>query len=88
MQWQLSGELIVMAVLGGMGTLLGPVVGAAALLIIEELLSSFDVRLPWGLSAFIHDHWMALLGLFIVGVVLTLKQGLYGYIAARPRTMV
>jgi len=85
MQWQVSGELIVMAVLGGMGTLLGPVVGAAALLVIEEWLSSFDVRLPWGLSSFIHDHWMALLGLFIVGVVLTLKQGLYGYLAARSR---
>ena len=88
MQWQLSGELIVMAVLGGMGTLLGPVVGAAALLVIEELLSSFDLPLPWGVGAFIHDHWMALLGLFIVGVVLTLKQGLYGYIAARPRRTV
>ena len=85
MQWQVSGELIVMAVLGGMGTLLGPVVGAAALLVIEEWLSSFDVHLPWGLSSFIHDHWMALLGLFIVGVVLTLKQGLYGYVAARSR---
>ena len=85
MQWQVSGELIVMAVLGGMGTLFGPVVGAAALLVIEEWLSSFDVRLPWGLSGFIHDHWMALLGLFIVGVVLTLKQGLYGYVAARSR---
>ena len=85
MQWQVSGELIVMAVLGGMGTLLGPVVGAAALLVIEEWLSSFDVHLPWGLSSFIHDHWMALLGLFIVGVVLTLKQGLYGFVAARSR---
>jgi branched-chain amino acid transport system permease protein len=85
MQWQVSGELIVMAVLGGMGTLLGPVVGAAALLVIEEWLSSFDVHLPWGISSFIHDHWMALLGLFIVGVVLTLKQGLYGYVAARSR---
>jgi branched-chain amino acid transport system permease protein len=83
MQWQVSGELIVMAVLGGMGTLLGPVIGAAALLMLEELLSSFDARLPWGITGFIHDHWMALLGLFIVAVVLTLKQGLYGYLAAR-----
>jgi branched-chain amino acid transport system permease protein len=85
MQWQVSGELIVMAVLGGMGTLLGPVVGAAALLCIEEVLSSFDKPLPWGLTAFIHDHWMALLGLFIVAVVLLLKQGLYGYLVARTR---
>src|SRR5690242_4545987 len=80
MQWQVSGELIVMTVLGGMGTLLGPVVGAAVLLLIEEWLSSFDARLPFGIGSFIHDHWMALLGLFIVAVTLSVKQGLYGHV--------
>ena len=82
MQWQVSGELIVMAVLGGMGTLLGPVAGAATLLVIEEVLSSLNLGLPWGIDAFIRDHWMAPLGLFIVLVVLTLKQGVYGHLAA------
>ncbi len=82
MQWQVSGELIVMAVLGGMGTLLGPVAGAATLLLIEEVLSSLNLGLPWGIDAFIRDHWMAPLGLFIVLVVLTLKQGVYGHLAA------
>ena len=37
MAWQTSGDLIVMIVLGGMGTLVGPVVGAVALLIFEEV---------------------------------------------------
>ncbi len=86
MQWTVSGELIVMIVLGGLRTLVGPLIGAAALIILEQLLSDFHLGLPWGLDAFIKDHWMALLGLFIVLVVLTMKQGLYGYLAARERT--
>ena len=83
MQWQMSGELIVMTVLGGMGTLIGPVVGAATLLLIEEALSSFNFNLPWGIDAFVRDHWMGLLGLFILFVVLTLNKGIYGYFVAR-----
>jgi branched-chain amino acid transport system permease protein len=84
MQWQVSGELIVMAVLGGAGTLLGPVAGAATLLVIEALLTSLNLGLPWGIDEFIRDHWMAPLGLFIVLVVLTLRQGIYGHLAATP----
>ena len=83
MQWQMSGELIVMTVLGGMGTLIGPLVGAATLLLIEEALSSFNFNLPWGIDAFVRDHWMGLLGLFILFVVLTLNKGIYGYFVAR-----
>src|SRR5262249_54767670 len=40
MHWTRSGDLIVMAVLGGMGTVLGPVLGAAGFLLLEESLSS------------------------------------------------
>jgi branched-chain amino acid transport system permease protein len=40
MHWTRSGDLIVMAVLGGMGTVFGPVIGAVALLVLEEALSS------------------------------------------------
>jgi branched-chain amino acid transport system permease protein len=39
MHWTRSGDLIVMAVLGGMGTVFGPVIGAVALLVLEEMLS-------------------------------------------------
>ena len=38
MFWTRSGDLIVMAVLGGMGTVFGPVIGAVALLVLEEAL--------------------------------------------------
>ncbi len=83
MQWTTSGELVVMAVLGGLGTLIGPVLGASIWLVLEELLSSFHLGLPWGLDAFIRSHWMFVLGAVIVVVSLTLKQGLYGYLVQR-----
>jgi branched-chain amino acid transport system permease protein len=38
MQWTRSGDLIVMVVLGGMGSVIGPVIGAVTLLVLEELL--------------------------------------------------
>lgn len=65
--WTVSGEIIVMVVLGGMGTVLGPLVGALTLLITEEILKA------------ITEHWMLILGPLIVLVVLTAKRGIYGY---------
>jgi branched-chain amino acid transport system permease protein len=82
MAWTVSGELIVMAVLGGLGTLVGPVLGAAALLLIEELLTSLKLGVPW-LDMIINQHWLALIGVFIVLVVLLLKRGLYGWLVVR-----
>jgi branched-chain amino acid transport system permease protein len=83
MQWTVSGELIVMVVLGGMGTLIGPVVGAAVLLILEEVLSSAKFGLPGNLDSLLSTHWLGLIGLFVLIVTLALKQGLYGYLAGR-----
>ena len=71
MAWQASGDLIVMIVLGGMGTVVGPVVGAVALLIFEEILAGWTT------------HWMIVLGPVIVLIVLTAKKGLYGYLVDR-----
>ena len=64
--WTLSGELIVIVMLGGMGTVLGPLVGALVLLLFEEWLASLTT------------HWMAPLGIGIVLVVVLAKQGIYG----------
>jgi branched-chain amino acid transport system permease protein len=66
--WTVSGELIVMVVLGGMGTVFGPLAGALVLLISEELLKALT------------DHWMMILGPLIVLVVLTARRGVYGYL--------
>lgn len=83
MQWQVSGELIVMAVLGGMGTVIGPLFGAAALLMLEELLGGMNLGLPFGLDAFVNKHLTVVVGIFIVLVALKLRNGLYGQLAAR-----
>ncbi len=85
MQWIVSGDLIVMIVFGGMATLIGPVVGSAAIVIIEEVFTGLRLGLPWGLDALVSAHWMALLGVLIIVVVQTLKQGLYGSLVARRR---
>jgi branched-chain amino acid transport system permease protein len=83
MSWAVSGDLIVMVVLGGIGTLMGPLVGAATWLVLEELLTSFRVPLPWGMDALVRDHWPAVFGVLIILVTLHLKQGLYGIVVRR-----
>jgi len=69
--WQASGDLIVMIVLGGMGTIVGPAAGAVALLVLEEILSGWTT------------HWMIVLGPLIVLIVLTAKKGFYGVLVER-----
>ena len=79
MQWQVSGDLIVMAVLGGMYTLVGPIVGATFFMLLEEWLSGLKTGWSVALDQWIGQHWLALIGVFIILIVLCLKQGLYGY---------
>jgi branched-chain amino acid transport system permease protein len=74
MQWTVSGEILVMVVLGGTGTLLGPVFGATALLLLEEFLSRYT------------EHWMLALGLILIFVVLFARRGLYGSLVERKET--
>lgn len=83
MQWTISADLIIMVVLGGMSTLFGPVVGAVTFLVLEEVLSSFKPGLFPGVERLINDHWLAVVGTFVIVVVLTAKQGIYGWVASR-----
>lgn len=71
LHWTRSGEILAMVILGGMGTLYGPVFGAAALLLLEDQLSSYS------------EHWMIPLGLLLVGVALYARRGLYGLLVGR-----
>ncbi|MBI2727192.1 MAG: branched-chain amino acid ABC transporter permease [Polaromonas sp.] len=80
LQWSMSGELIVMVVLGGMGTVLGPLLGGICLLFLEEVLANFGLPLPFGVSSFIQSHWMLLIGLFIVIIGLRIQHGLASFI--------
>lgn len=64
MSWVRSGDLVVMCVLGGMALVWGPVIGAAAFLVLEIVLSGWSV------------HWQLVFGLFIIAVVVSLRGGL------------
>ena len=76
MHWQRSGELIIMVLLGGTGTLYGPIAGALAFLMLEETLSRLT------------EHWKAILGPVLVLVVLYAKGGIAGGVDAwRRRAM-
>lgn len=71
LHWTRSGELLVMVILGGMGTLVGPVLGAVALLLGEDLL------------AIVTEHWQLYLGPFLILVVLAARRGIYGLVVGR-----
>jgi len=70
MHWTRSGELIAMVVLGGMGSLIGPIFGAFGFLLLEELLSD------------ITEHWQLIFGPLLLIVILYARRGLIGLIPA------
>ena len=66
MSWQRSGELIIMVVLGGLGSLSGAIAGASAFIFLEEWLSGFT------------EHWKIIFGPLLVLAVLFVRGGLIG----------
>jgi branched-chain amino acid transport system permease protein len=90
MFWTRSGDLIVMAVLGGMGTVFGPVIGAVALLVLEEalpLVIDIGSRLVVG-----HDvqgageYWQLILGPMLLLIVLFARGGIDGLLVRPARS--
>lgn len=66
--WQLSGEIMIFVIIGGVGRLFGPVVGALVFVALEHLLG--------GLS----EYWHVYLGLLLLGIVLFGRGGLIGMV--------
>ncbi|MEQ8584658.1 MAG: branched-chain amino acid ABC transporter permease [Thalassobaculaceae bacterium] len=64
MSWQRSGDLIIMVVLGGMGTLYGAVLGAVAYLALEDVLAGFT------------EHWRVIFGPLLILIVLYARGGI------------
>lgn len=73
MHWTHSGELMVMVLLGGLGSLFGPILGAASFLILEEMLAIYT------------EHWMVYMGPLLVITVIFAKRGLFGLLAGSGR---
>ncbi|MCX7783187.1 MAG: branched-chain amino acid ABC transporter permease, partial [Meiothermus sp.] len=71
--WQQSGHLMMMVILGGVGQFWGGVLGAAALLIVEEILQDLTI------------YWQLGVGLILLLVVLFAPKGLAGLFGRRAR---
>jgi branched-chain amino acid transport system permease protein len=69
--WQMSGEIMIFIILGGVGRLFGPVAGAALFFLLEHLLSG------------ITDFWLIYVGALLLMVVLFVRGGLIGTLAGR-----
>jgi len=64
LSWRESGQALVIVILGGMGTLYGPVLGSFVLILIEDYVSSLT------------EHWLLAIGFFVIAVVLFLPGGI------------
>lgn len=69
--WQLSGELIVLIIIGGVGRLMGPVIGACLFVTLEHVLGGFT------------EFWHIFLGLILLGIVLFARGGVIGFLTGR-----
>ena len=79
MQWTASGEVVLMTILGGVGTLIGPVIGAWLIKYMENIFSAFNERLLHYVFSWVpdgvEDVWVAIASKF-VGEGWHLTQGL------------
>ncbi len=66
--WQQSGDFVIIAVLGGMRSFWGPLIGAAIFVVLQDKISS------------VTDYWMSILGLFFVLAVVFFPRGVLGFV--------
>lgn len=70
LHWSTSGDVVIMTLLGGIGTLFGPVMGVVVFEVLKEVLSSRTV------------HWYGILGLIFIVATMYMPSGLYGAVSA------
>lgn len=71
--WLLSGQVLIMVIVGGAGTLIGPILGAAFFLTVEHQLSNYT------------EAWALFFGLMFIGFVIFAPEGIWGLVRARFR---
>ncbi len=71
LHWIISGDLLIMVIVGGANSLIGPIIGTAVFVLLEEVISNLT------------EHWMAIFGPLLLIVVFFGRQGIYGLI--RPK---
>ena len=72
--WHTSGEFLVFVILGGIGRLFGPLVGASLYIILEQALGG------------VTEHWQFFLGMLLLLVVLFVRGGVIGFLAGKEKT--
>ena len=73
--WTVSGEVLIVVIVGGMASLVGPAAGAAAVVLATDALSERT------------DYWMLFMGLAFIAVVLFADRGLYGLVEGARRRL-
>ncbi len=71
LSWTVSGEALVIVILGGLGTLVGPLVGAAAFVAMKHELSA------------VTTYWHLVVGVILIAVVMSRANGIFGWIETR-----
>lgn len=71
LSWTVSGEALVVVILGGLGTLIGPLIGAAAFVILKHELSA------------VTSYWHLVVGVILIAVVVSRANGIFGWLEAR-----
>ena len=69
--WTASGDILIMTMLGGAGTLIGPALGAAVFLLMKNVVSSYS------------EHWLAIIGTTFICCVMFFPGGLWGFLHRR-----
>jgi branched-chain amino acid transport system permease protein len=92
MHWTRSGDLIVMVVLGGMASTFGPLIGAVAFLLLEEMLPpmikpiAHVFTVVTGIDARnAHEYWQLILGPLLLLIVLYARGGIDSLLAGKQR---
>ncbi len=87
--WTLSGEALIIVILGGSGSLIGVAGGAAVFVMLRDQLSDGSFWQSLYLPEHIASHWQLVMGLFFIAVVVLARDGLYGrlsWIVERTRS--
>ena len=71
--WLLSGQVLIMVIVGGTATLVGPILGAAFFLYVQQKLSTYT------------DSWALFFGVIFILFVLFLPEGIWGFVQTRLR---
>ncbi|MBW6475218.1 MAG: branched-chain amino acid ABC transporter permease [Anaerolineaceae bacterium] len=71
MHWSFSAKPVIMAVIGGTGVFLGPLVGASVFFTLEQIIIKFT------------ENWLLFLGIMLIPVVLFFPQGVLGTLKAK-----